>query len=82
MIKKVEKGKYAGKWKVRIQQVDKVTGKRLSFPVKYADSNMNQQMNKLWVIQPPMNTIQIQCFGSVDIKGINDQNPCASSSTI
>ena len=50
MIKKVGKGKYAGKWKVRIQQVDKVTGKRLSFPVKYADSNMNQQMNKLWVI--------------------------------
>ena len=50
MIKKVEKGKYAGKWKVRIQQVDKVTGKRLSFPVKYADQNMNQQMNKLWVI--------------------------------
>lgn len=47
MIKKVEKGKYAGKWKGRIQPVDKVTDKRFSFPVKYADSNMNQQKNKL-----------------------------------
>lgn len=38
MIKKVNKGKHVGKWKVRIQPVDKVTGKRISFPVKYASS--------------------------------------------
>ena len=38
MIKKVEKGKHVGQWKVRIQPVDKITGKRLSFPVKYVDS--------------------------------------------
>lgn len=38
MIKKVIKGKHVGQWKVRIQPVDKVTGKRISFPVQYANS--------------------------------------------
>ena len=38
MIKKVMKGKQAGKWRVRIQPVDKVTGKRISFPLQYANS--------------------------------------------
>lgn len=38
MIKKVIKGKHVGQWKVRIQPVDKATGKRISFPVQYANS--------------------------------------------
>lgn len=38
MIKKVIKGKHVGQWKVRIQPVDKVTGKRISFPIQYANS--------------------------------------------
>lgn len=33
MIKKVNKGRHIGQWKVRIQPVDKVTGKRISFPI-------------------------------------------------
>lgn len=38
MIKKVVKGKHAGEWKVRIQPIDKITGKRVSFPLQYTDS--------------------------------------------
>ena len=38
MIKKVIKGKHVGQWQVRIQPVDKATGKRISFPVQYANS--------------------------------------------
>lgn len=38
MIKKMNKGRHIGKWKVRIQPVDKVTGKRISFPVQYVDT--------------------------------------------
>ena len=38
MIKKIQKGKYAGQWQVRIQPIDKQTGKRISWPVQYADT--------------------------------------------
>lgn len=32
------KGTHAGKWQVRVQPVDPITGKRLSLPVKYVDT--------------------------------------------
>ena len=49
MITKVKNGKHVGKWKVRIQPVD-ITGKRISFPVKYADSKKEavKLERKLW----------------------------------
>lgn len=37
-IKKVKNGKYSGKFQVRIQPRDKVTGKRLNIPAEYVDS--------------------------------------------
>ena len=37
-IKKVKTGKYSGKFQVRIQPRDKVTGKRLNIPAEYVDS--------------------------------------------
>lgn len=36
MIKKMKKGKHAGQFQVRIQPINKVTGKRESWPVDYA----------------------------------------------
>lgn len=50
MITKVKNGKHVGKWKVRIQPVDEITGKRISFPVKYADSKKEavKLERKLW----------------------------------
>ena len=38
MIRKIEKGKYKNKWQIRIQPIDKVTGKRISCPVEYTDT--------------------------------------------
>lgn len=38
MIKQMKKGTHAGKWQVRVQPVDPITGKRLSLPVKYFDT--------------------------------------------
>lgn len=38
MIKKVTKGKYRNKYRIRIQPTDNVTGKRISWPVQYAES--------------------------------------------
>lgn len=34
----MKKGTHAGKWQVRVQPVDPITGKRLSLPVKYVDT--------------------------------------------
>lgn len=51
MIKKIQKGKYAGKWQVRIQPVDKQTGKRISWPVKYTDTKREAVTveRKMWL---------------------------------
>ena len=38
MIKKVMKGKNRNKYQIRIQPTDSVTGKRISWPVQYADT--------------------------------------------
>lgn len=38
MIRKITKGKYRNKYQVRIQPTDNVTGKRISWPVQYAES--------------------------------------------
>lgn len=52
-IKKVKTGKYSGKFQVRIQPRDKVTGKRLNIPAEYVGlkrlnaqcgTNTNQDM--------------------------------------
>lgn len=51
MIKKVEKGKYKNKWQVRIQPIDKVTGKRVSYPVEYANTKKEATSleRKMWL---------------------------------
>ncbi len=51
MIKKVEKGKYKNKWQVRIQPIDKVTGKRVSCPVEYTDTKKEaiSLERKMWL---------------------------------
>ncbi len=38
MIKKKASGKHCGEWAVRIQPVNKITGKRENWPIQYADS--------------------------------------------
>ena len=37
-ILKIRKGQYEGKYRIRIQPVDPVTGKRVAIPVEYADT--------------------------------------------
>lgn len=37
-ILKIKKGQYEGKYRIRIQPVDPVTGKRVTIPVEYADT--------------------------------------------
>lgn len=50
MIKKVNNGTHAGQWQVRIQPVDKITGKRISIPVVYAESkrDANKLEKQMW----------------------------------
>lgn len=51
MIRKIEKGKYKNKWQVRIQPIDKITGKRVSYPVEYADTKKEaiSLERKMWL---------------------------------
>lgn len=51
MIKKQLTGKHKGMWLVRIQPVDKITGKRISWPVQYAKTKREAQglEQKLWL---------------------------------
>jgi hypothetical protein len=39
MIKQMKKGKHTGTWQVRIQPINKVTGKRESWPVTYVKTH-------------------------------------------
>ena len=39
MIKKIRTGKHAGEYQVRIQPINKVTGKRENWPEEYAKTN-------------------------------------------
>ncbi|CAM3163269.1 Site-specific recombinase XerD [Lactobacillus bombicola] len=41
LFKKLKVGKHANEYLVRIQPTDKVTGKRINWPVKYADNRKN-----------------------------------------
>ena len=50
MIKKVINGKNKGKWVVRVQPTDHVTGKRISLPLKYVDTKTEakRQEEQIW----------------------------------
>lgn len=50
MIKKVINGKNKGKWVVRVQPIDHVTGKRISLPLKYVDTKTEakRQEEQIW----------------------------------
>lgn len=50
MIKKMKTGKHTGQYQVRIQPIDKVTGKRESWPINYAKSYRSAQSleRKMW----------------------------------
>lgn len=51
MIKKIENGKNSGKWQIRIQPVDRNSGKRISWPVKYANTKKEAVSleRKMWL---------------------------------
>lgn len=50
MIKKMKTGKHAGQYQVRIQPVNKVTGKRESWPIEYAKNMRDAKAveRKMW----------------------------------
>ena len=50
MIKKINSGKHAGKWLVRIQPREKNTGKRIAWPAQYVDSKRQAVLteNQMW----------------------------------